>query len=113
MEKELELKRPASRTLLLGFISKGKGSGKTKSSALLRSPAPTSRVKTALRPMHGFQSSRVGAEPNEAQYSRHAMPMMKGNTAGMSEEQRTDYIAACDGKITWRQYFKKWGGLSL
>ena len=31
----------------------------------------------------------------------------------MPEEQRVDYIAACDGKITWKQYFLKWGSLSL
>jgi hypothetical protein len=27
----------------------------------------------------------------------------------MCEAQRVDYLAACDGKITWRQYFSKWG----
>jgi hypothetical protein len=27
----------------------------------------------------------------------------------MSEAQRIDYLAACDGKITWRMYFAKWG----
>jgi hypothetical protein len=33
----------------------------------------------------------------------------------MCEAQRVDFIAACDGKITWRQYFAKWGhrGLAL
>jgi len=33
----------------------------------------------------------------------------------MCEEQRADFIAACEGKITWRQYFAKWGnhGLAL
>jgi hypothetical protein len=28
---------------------------------------------------------------------------------GMCEAQRAEYLAACDGKITWRQYFAKWG----
>ena len=32
---------------------------------------------------------------------------------GMCEAQRADYLAACDGKITWRLYFSKWGGNSL
>jgi len=27
----------------------------------------------------------------------------------MCEEQRIDYLAACDGKITWAAYFRKWG----
>jgi len=29
--------------------------------------------------------------------------------SGMCEAQRVDFIAACDGKITWRQYYAKWG----
>jgi hypothetical protein len=29
------------------------------------------------------------------------------------EEQRIDFMAARDGKITWRQYFAKWGDRSL
>jgi hypothetical protein len=28
--------------------------------------------------------------------------------SGMCHAQRTDYLAACDGKITWREYFAKW-----
>ena len=34
---------------------------------------------------------------------------------GMCEAQRVDYLAACDGKITWKQYFAKWArdGLTL
>lgn len=33
-------------------------------------------------------------------------PISRGN---MSKEQWSDYMAACEGKITWAQYFKKWG----
>jgi len=33
--------------------------------------------------------------------------------SGMCEAQRVDYLAANDGKITWRQYFAKWGGNRL
>jgi hypothetical protein len=29
--------------------------------------------------------------------------------AGMCHAQHTDYLAACEGKITWREYFSKWG----
>jgi hypothetical protein len=29
--------------------------------------------------------------------------------SAMSEAQRIDFKAACDGKITWRQYYAKWG----
>jgi len=31
----------------------------------------------------------------------------------MCEAQRIDFEAACEGKITWRQYFAKWGENSL
>jgi len=27
----------------------------------------------------------------------------------MTGEQRLDYLAACDGKITWARYYAKWG----
>jgi hypothetical protein len=26
----------------------------------------------------------------------------------MGAEQQADFLAACEGKITWRQYFAKW-----
>lgn len=29
--------------------------------------------------------------------------------SGMSEEQWIDFRAACEGKITWAQYFARWG----
>lgn len=43
------------------------------------------------------------------------MPRRPETHGTMSKEQLADYIAACDGKITWAQYFQKWGrgGLSL
>ncbi len=31
----------------------------------------------------------------------------------MSNEQRVDFVAACEGKITWRRYFAKWGNREL
>jgi hypothetical protein len=36
------------------------------------------------------------------------MPMPQ-RPSGMCEAQRADFTAACDGKITWRQYYAKWG----
>jgi hypothetical protein len=33
--------------------------------------------------------------------------------SGMCEAQRADLIAACEGKITWPQYFAKWGNRGL
>lgn len=31
----------------------------------------------------------------------------------MCEAQRADFAAACEGKITWQQYFAKWGPACL
>jgi hypothetical protein len=31
----------------------------------------------------------------------------------MCEAQRVDFFAACEGKITGRQYFAKWGSRNL
>jgi len=41
--------------------------------------------------------------------------MQPHRPTGMCEAQRIDFMAACEGKITWWQYFAKWGrqGLSL
>ena len=38
---------------------------------------------------------------------------MPSRPTRMCEAQRADYLAACDGKITWRQYFSKWGDYRL
>ena len=32
---------------------------------------------------------------------------------GMCAAQRVDFVAACEGKITWRQYYAKWGNNAL
>ena len=34
------------------------------------------------------------------------------HASGMCEAQRIDLQAALEGKITWRQYFAKWGAQS-
>jgi len=130
MEKELGLKRPRPRKSRAGYIRKVRGrkiGGKSSVRAIGRTafrnpltvsrnpPALSSRIiGSSIRPMFGFRSLRGSPEPTEPYRPYHpAMPMMKGNISGMSTEQRADYIAACDGKITWRQYFMKWGRLSL
>jgi hypothetical protein len=36
-------------------------------------------------------------------------PFFAAAGGGMCEAQRIDFKAACEGRITWRQYFEKWG----
>jgi len=40
---------------------------------------------------------------------RPRRPRKLAARANMAAEQRLDYLAACDGKITWGWYFAKWG----
>jgi len=51
-------------------------------------------------------------EKHERQGVAFPQPRRPG---GMCEEQWTDFKAACERRITWRQYFEKWGkqGLAL
>jgi hypothetical protein len=65
------------------------------------------RTVTAMLP--------ISAAPNASVRNRspEPVPHRPASRGSMSEEQWADYKAACDGKITWRQYFVKWGSLSL
>lgn len=45
----------------------------------------------------------------EKKPEHYAAPFRPATHGGMSEAQRIDYEAAYDGKITWAEYFKKWG----
>jgi hypothetical protein len=48
--------------------------------------------------------------PSQPQKVRKAPRRMMVKRGGaMCLEQRIDYVAACDGKITWARYFAKWG----
>jgi hypothetical protein len=52
-----------------------------------------------------------GAQKMAARAERPARPISPAAAkTGMCEAQRIDFEAACDGKITWQQYFAKWGG---
>ena len=37
------------------------------------------------------------------------LPMNNASLSGMCEAQRIDFKAACEGKITWVEYHRKWG----
>jgi hypothetical protein len=49
---------------------------------------------------------------DEAKTALSPMPFPK-RPLGMGAEQLADFAAACEGKITWRQYFAKWGPSAL
>ncbi len=51
----------------------------------------------------------VTAKPAQQSQELPIRPLTGGSLSGMSKEQQLDFVAACEGKITWQQYFRKWG----
>jgi hypothetical protein len=105
MEKELGLKRPTPKR------SQGKRAFTTR--------AGVGRVVgyRTLKPVKPFlphirKSARHERPAEQPQQPARSQPTPFG---GMSAEQLADFIAACEGRITWRQYFERWGkkGLSF
>jgi hypothetical protein len=70
------------------------------------------RITTA-RPLYPFlgRIMRAIARTAAAQTTERPprLALAAGNSGGMCAAQRADFEAACDGKITWRQYFATWG----
>jgi hypothetical protein len=101
MEMELGLKRPQPR----------RAQSRANRS---RSKLPAWPPLTISRPYPIASRALQPALPKLAKPRRPHQVSFVMKSDGMNEEQRVDYIAACDGKITWKQYFLKWGrSLSL
>ena len=47
--------------------------------------------------------------PSQKRRPRRPARHVPRSLANMTGEQRLDYLAACDGKITWARYYAKWG----
>ncbi len=109
MEAELGLKKPVSKRGPTASyprrlnnpakaVKPGKHIGFTKPHRSVIGQGPIMRLSVPHR----------ATVPNTPQ--PQPRPTFGGSASGMSEEQRLDFIAACEGKISWGQYFKKWGG---
>ena len=99
MEIELGLKKPQSR----------------------RRPIPRTFVRGLFRPISRqvfrpmpkvFRPPSI--TPRAIPRSSNSPPIyvsrgIPTKASGMCEAQRIDFKAACEGKITWKQYFDKWG----
>lgn len=99
MERELGLKRPEPKS------GKRYSGGHATGSRSVFSLPPTPSPFGALPPPESKpqQPEQQPTRPMDYQ------PQTDGILSGMSEAQRIDFIAACEGKITWRQYFERWG----
>ena len=80
-------------------------------------------AEMAVRSWRLFAKSVTTALPQNLKPPREIEDEKKGleffaqpqRPTGMCEAQRVDFNAACERRITWHQYFEKWGrqGLSL
>jgi hypothetical protein len=72
---------------------------------------PMQRLTTATG-INRAWSAAVAALRSAAQKIARPILLPKW-PAGMCEAQHIDFVAACEGRITWRQYFAKWGENTL
>jgi hypothetical protein len=73
-------------------------------------PLPLLRV--ALPTWHAAQKPIIRRLPTRLKKPRRRGGPVRGNGA-MCKEQMIDFLAACDGKIPWAVYQRKWGGEAL
>ncbi|MDE1902169.1 MAG: relaxase/mobilization nuclease domain-containing protein [Alphaproteobacteria bacterium] len=104
MEKELGLKQPQAKrkgTVRIKFEARGNHAPYR----LTFSPLP-------FRPFVSLPTMphvRFSPEPSR-EVCQPFIPQPSGNAfSNMSEAQRLDFIAACEGRLTWQMYFKLWG----
>lgn len=107
MEKELGLKTPVPR------------SGKKHTDGHAIGSRATFRPSSISSPFLPLPLPKVRPEPRQTE-QQPMRPMSgpardEGMLSRMSEAQRIDFIAACEGRMTWRVYFERWGlaGLTL
>jgi len=79
-------------------------------------PEPHAKGKSGVQ-TRSFTASTVRAavRASSAEITQRQVMQPQRPSGGMCVAQRVDFLAACAGKITWKQYFAKWGrgGLSL
>jgi hypothetical protein len=102
MEKELGLKRPVPRRAL-----RARATARTNSRARQAAGRYGDLGSVLLKPILPIRPEIRKEQANEPQQFR---PQISGGAiSGMCEAQRIDFVAACEGRITWRQYFDRWG----
>jgi hypothetical protein len=74
----------------------------------LMKPISPSRIK--LLWFNLLQNFSIAGNPQSAfEIPLPFRPLdVNGSLSGMCEERHIDFIAACEGKISWCEYFEKW-----
>jgi len=117
MEFELGLKKPVSRRktpkLRIRKRANVRISNSGRHTALRkRPPAIRTSPKTSIPVLISQQRTTPKIEKYNAPV-RPARFLSNVASSAMCAAQQADYRAAYEGKITWRQYFQKWGGGEL
>jgi hypothetical protein len=69
----------------------------------------TPRQRTAITDIRATSASKRGTWRGSAKQRKARRPRWQARSlVNMTGEQRLDYLAACDGKITWAWYHAKW-----
>jgi len=105
MEKELGLKRPVLRRALRAKSAARTTSRVRQLSGRYNEISLASSIRPLI-PQRPFVYAKTSSEQPQQQFSPQ---IAKGVISGMCEAQRIDFIAACEGRITWCQYFDRWG----
>jgi len=114
MEVELGLKKPVSRRKVPMQQARKRTGAKTSNyrqrTALPKRPASIFRISPNAHPaFHVTQQQSALKSKTPKAPTRPLIFVSSVAASGMCAEQRADYMAACEGKITWVQYFRKWG----
>jgi hypothetical protein len=125
IEAELGLKKPTPRR---GRMASGGYPRKIGNPARAINPDISALVRShphhayapvrPARPLSHAPIPRINppASPAMQQKTQPPLPHWQvgnGRPAGMSDQQWSDYIAACEGRLSWRAYFERWGNVSL
>ncbi|MBP7253565.1 MAG: relaxase/mobilization nuclease domain-containing protein [Alphaproteobacteria bacterium] len=118
MERELGLKKPISKR---GRAANGSYHRRITNPARAVAKAGGSKHHIApnqpTRPLGYWPGIKISL-PTGTTTHQSIQPQLTtrqstgGKPSGMCEQQWLDFVAACEGKITWKQYFQKWGGNS-
>jgi hypothetical protein len=70
-----------------------------------------SGYRSQPRPITGIAHNKVICRLEVANRKEPKRPwrLLTAGNGSMCAEQRLDYEAACDGKMSWSVYFAKWG----
>jgi hypothetical protein len=97
---------PAAAWQPYGFLTTFRWPGTATKTATKK----TGRIASIPKPSSEIvRQILIKAAKEKKEAAKELIPIRPASYGTMSKEQLADYIAACDGKLAWAQYFGKWG----